>query len=423
MTNMIYKKIHYINWKTEAQIVVLSNDAMVEKLKVVQSTRTKAESNTKRVEFDNNHYGIDRKGDYISLYIYENGKYFIYKNNVMDEDKNKKQGQQVKKVDVTFDLKFRELNGLSIRKAFGFVDKEFKRCIPKQFYFINQRLLNKILFASAIDACSQYPSGCLGRLPDSHSMIKVKGRILPSKEYSFAFYSSGHCAEYGKFDTHNWLANKFAPYLFRLSKSEPYPILFQKEDEEFTYLMKPSKYSMDAVWKYYFNIKNSKEKQSEEYLQAKLIMNKTIGCWHRKDKSQKEIMSYDDHGSYQLAHIVAIALARGNQKILDMIESIGSAYIVHVCVDGIIYLGDRKFGQEKAELGAFTQEFIGADFKMKAMNVYCAIKNGECVKFKHGGFDLLNGEEIKNKKDFKFEDLENLDTKERVGEIIKWQEK
>lgn len=423
MSNMIYKKIHYINWKAEAKIIVLTDDEMVEKLKEVQSTREKAKSNTKRIEFDEKHYGLDKKGDYVSLYLFEKGRYVIYKNNFADEQKNKTQMNQAKRVDLTFDLKFRELNGISLRKAFGFVEKEFKRCIPKQFYFVNRRLIDKVLYASAIDACSQYPSGCLGLLPDSHTMKKIQGRVEPSEEYPFAFYSSGHCAEFNKFDTHKWMGKKFAPYLFRLLKDESYPLLITlPESEEVTFLMKASQYTMDEVWKYFFEIKNTKQKDSEEYMQAKLIMNKTIGCWHRKDKSKKDIMSYEDNGSYQLAHIVSIALARGNQKILNMIDAIGAPYIAHICVDGIIYLGDRQFGQEKTELGAFTQEFIGADFKMKGMNVYCAMKNGECVKFKHGGFDLLNGEEIQNKKEYTFEDLENLGTKERVGDVIKWQE-
>lgn len=422
MSNMIYRKIKYINWQHEAQIKVISNDEMVELVKKIQSSREKATSKTKRSDFDEFHYGIDKKGDYISLYLFENGKYIIYKNNMMDEAKNKPSAT-IKKVDSFFDKKFIELNGISLRRAFGFVEKEFKRCIPKQFYFLNPKYLNKQLFASAIDASSQYPSGCLGRLPDSHAAIRMKGRILPSAEFPFAFYTSGHCAEFGVFDTHDWFSNKLASFLFRFSKNEPYPLKLLLDDEEETILMKASDYTMDDIWNYFYKLKQEKEKDSEDYLTAKLVMNKTIGCWHRKDKDRKEIMSYDDHGSYQMAHIVAIAIARGNQKILDMVRKIGPQYIVQICVDGIIYLGDRKFGEEKAGLGKFSQELLGCDLKIKGMNVYCAIKDGKCVKFKHGGYDLLNGKEIDEKKEFTFEDLDNLSTKERVGDLIKWQEK
>ena len=185
--------------------------------------------------------------------------------------------------------------------------------------------------------------------------------------------------------------------------------------------MKASDYTMDSTWNYFYNIKNSCGKDTEEYKTAKLIMNKTIGCWHRKDKSKKRTMSYDDHGNYQLAHIVAIAIARGNQKILNMIEKIGEFFVIHVCVDGIIYLGDRKFGIDGSELGVFSQEFINADFEMAGINVYCAKSNDKCIKFKHGGFDLLDGKEINEDQNFDFSDLYKLSAKEHVGDLL-WEE-
>ena len=75
--NMIYQKINYINWKHEAEIKVLNNDDMVNKIKAIQAERTKAVSKTKRDEFDDKHYGLDRHGDYLSLYVFEDGKYVI----------------------------------------------------------------------------------------------------------------------------------------------------------------------------------------------------------------------------------------------------------------------------------------------------------------------------------------------------------
>ena len=417
MSNMIYKKINYINWKEEATIKVLQNDEMIEKLLNVKASRKLAPTKTKRADFDELSYGLDKKGDYVSLYMYEDGKYIIYKNNIMDDKKNNK--NIVKKVDREFDYKFREFTGTTLRKAFGFVDKTLKRCIPKQFYYVNPMYLNKKLIASSIDASSQYPSGCLGKLPDMHKAILVKGRAMPTEEYPFAFYASGHCAEYGVFDTHDWMGHKMAPYLFRMSPADPYPLRRLKDEEEETILMQASDYTMDETWRYFYNNKKNCEKDSEEYNLAKLIMNKTIGCWHRKDKDKKEIMTYDDHGSYQLAHIVAIAIARGNQKILNMIDRIKTGFVAHVCVDGIVYLGDKQFGAPEAELGVFSQEFTGCEFLMKGINVYCAMKNGKCEKFKHGGYDLLYGEEIdENKKDFTFEDLDYLSAKDRVGDII-----
>ena len=411
---MIYRKINYINWKEEAIKKVLSAEDMKAKLETIKATRTLAKTRTKRVDFDELHYGLDRHGDYLELYLFEDGKYYIYSNNLLDPNKNKE--ENVGEVDKLFDNKFKELNGLSLRLAYGFTDKAFKRCIPKQFYYINRSYINKLVKASSIDASSQYFSGCLGRLPDSHTAIVIKGRVEPNEEYPFAFYASGHCAEYGVFDTHNWLDSKFSFYLFRRDQREPWPFRFLKDEDEETILMKASNYTMDSTINYFYNIKNSFEKDTLEYQNAKSIILKIMGCWHRKDKDKKRIKPYDSHDSYRLAHIVAIAIARGNQKILDMVTQIGTNNAIHICVDGIIYLGNRVYGQEKSELGKFNQEFVNADFKMRDINVYCAkYENG--TKFKHGGYDLLDGKEIDETQNFDFEDLYKLERTEKLGDI------
>ena len=417
MSNMIYKKLNYINWKYEAQKVRLSASEMKQKLAEVMATRTKTETKTKRADYTELTYGIQKHGDYCELYLVENNKYIIYSTNMFDDKKN--EDSEYTRPDRLFDYKFRELNNnTSLRVAFGFAHKDIKRCIPRQFYFINKKYCNNIYKASAIDASSQYPSGCLGRLPDYHTAIGVQGRVQPTEEYPFAFYASGHCAEYGVFDTHNWLGNPLFPYLFRIDQREDYAFRPLPDDQELTILMKASEYTMDSTWNYFYANKNSCAKDTVEYDEAKLIMNKTIGCWHRKDKAKKRIMSYEDHGSYQLAHVVAIAIARGNQKILDMVNKIGLQFVLHICVDGIIYLGDRKFGIDETRLGEFAQEFIGADFMMKDINVYCAKQNGSCIKFKHGGFDLYDGSVIDENRDYTFDDLNKLSCTQRIGELI-----
>lgn len=414
---MIYNKVNYINWKYEATKITLSAAEMKAKLTEAFETRTKAATKTKRAEFTESTYGLQQHGDYCELYLFENGKYVIYSTNMFDDKKN--DSQTYSRPDRLFEYKFRELNNnTTLRKAFGFAHKDIKKCIPRQFYFINKKYCNNIYKASAIDASSQYPSGCLGRLPDYHTAKAVEGRALPTEEYPFAFYASGHCAEYGVFDTHEWLGNPLFPYLFRIDQREDYAFTPLSDSEEITILMKPSEYTMDETWHYFYNNKKSCVKDSKEYEEAKLIMNKTIGCWHRKDKDKKRLMTYDDHGSYQLAHIVAIAIARGNQKILDMVDKIGLQFVLHICVDGIIYLGDRQFGIEDSQLGRFAQEFINADFMMKDINVYCARKDNTCVKFKHGGFDLYEGSIIDENRNFEFDDLNKLSCTQRIGDLI-----
>ena len=411
------KKVNYIHWKTDAKRIVLSNDDMKAKLKEVLSTRHEAKTNTRVDDYINEDtYKAGIFGDYAELYMCENGKLVIYCNNVRDSKKNTK--EKIYRADRIFQQKFKELNGCGLEKAFGFVDKSLKRCIPKQFYYVDKSICDKKLIMSSIDASSQYASGCLGSLPDAHDSLYLEHYAEPTAEYPFAFYASGHIAIYGELDTHNWLSHKLWKYLFRLGKKEPWPFRPLPQEEEHTILMKASPYKMDSTWNYFYNIKQSYEKDSEEYLNAKQVILEVMGQWHRKDKDQKRIMTYDDGGSFQLAHIVAVAIARGNQKILNKIDEIGLDLVAHVCVDGIIYIGKEIFGQPGARLGVFCQEFAGVPTIIRDINVYMA-KDEHNYKFRHAGYDLLYNNDIDDNKIYDFEDLYHLESKESIGDIIK----
>lgn len=415
MSNRMYNKIKYIYWAKEATKIVLNADDMKKKIEEVAANRAKIESKTKRADFTNDTYNIDKHGDYYELYLFEDGQYRIYSCNGMDDKKNKK--RTFIRADQTFDYKFRELNGLSLRKAFGFCGAQVKRCIPKQFYYINERLVNKIILASSIDASSQYPSGCLGKLPDAHTKMAVRGRAYPTEEYPFAFYSSGHLAIYGELDTHDWFDSKYFLDLFRYGDDE-YALQNVRDEDEITVLCKASQYTMDSTWEYFYNAKKSCKKGSDDYNKAKLVMNSTIGQWHRKDKDMKRVMTYDDHGSYQMAHIAAVAIARGNQKILNKVKELNELRIAHICVDGIIYLGDDITGSSESKMGQFEQEFAGCQFMMTGINCYAAEKDGKPVKFKHGGYDLIDGHDIDDRIIYGIKDLSRLSAKERIGEIL-----
>lgn len=426
--------IFYIDWQKEATCEILTAEEMIAKLKELKETRTRIKGSPKaeikaRDKFDLTNYHIKIKGDYVDVYLYEKSGYKIYTNNFKDQSKNKTAEALTGGIrpDILFDAKFKHFNGISVRRAYGFVEATFKACIPKQFYYINDRFrsdtqkIRKVV-ASSIDASSQYPSGCLGRLPDAHTGVRVDHYMEPTEEYPFAFYNDGHCAEYGVFNTRNWLTSEFAPYLFRFDQSHRYCLLNLPDDQITTILMKPSEYTMDETWHYFYDQKKQCKKGTAEYEDAKGVMNKTIGMWHRKDKDEKANgYDYNNHGSYQLAHIVAIAIARGNQKILNKIEEIGAPHILHVCVDGIIYKGSYKHGIDESKLGEFAQEFIGADFVMTDYNNYIALQDDHCIKFKHGSFDLLNGQPIDENKDFIIEDLFHLTQKDRVVNYL-WED-
>lgn len=420
MTDM-WKKLNYISWKTEAKRILLSNDEMKAKLQEVMSSRSIAASNTKVADFINEDtYKTEIFGDYVELYMRENGNYVIYCNNLRDSTKNTT--DKPFRADKIFQAKFKELTGVGLQAAFGYVDKTLKRCIPKQLDYINKKYCNETLLMSSIDASSQYASGCLGLLPDAHTAVYVEHYAEPTAEYPFAFYASGHLAIYNELDTHKWVDNPLFPNLFRLKKKDDWPFRHLSRDQEHTILMKASLYNMNDTWRYFYNIKQSYPKDSKEYGEAKLVMNQVIGQWHRKDKDKKRAFTYDDNGSFKLAHIVAVAIARGNQKILNKVEELDLSSVAHICVDGIIYIGNKVFGQPEVDLGVFCQEFTGVPTVIRDINVYMA-KDKNNYKFRHAGYDLINGEDIDDKKEYDFTDLYNLSQKERIGDMIKkWED-
>lgn len=413
-----FKKLNYIYWGKEAIKVTLPNDQMILKIKKVLNEREKANSKTLRKDFTEKTYGLTKRGDYYELYMMEGGRYYIYASNVMDDSKNKKKA--ILRPDKLFDAKFIELNGKSLRKAFGFVDKEFKRCIPKQFYYINKRLIGKKVIASSIDASSQYPSGCYGKMPDSHDPLIFDHYEKPTPDYPFAFYpKSGHLAIYGELDTRNWLSSRYVLDLFRIDGDDEYAFHSVPADKDETIMFKASDHELDETWDYFYQNKKMAEKDSQEYLDAKLVMNSAIGCWHRKDRRDTRSMPYSDKGSYQLAHLAAVAIARGNQKILDKCAKIGEEKILHICVDGIIYTGDTDWSDVSQEdIGKFHADFLGCDFKMLGMNLYAAEKDGSPIKFRHASMDLMDGKKINDSEPHFIKDLDRLGAKERICDLV-----
>lgn len=375
----IDRQLRYINWKKESNVIRLSQEDFANKYNELINTRKSIQYTTIRYLYsDEDVFSIQVKSDYRILCLKEKGKYIRYSTNEFDNTKNDQEEYQGSKAIVEFISKFKELNDTTLYKAFGTTEIEFKRNIPKQFYYLNRDCLHKELIASSIDGCSQYPSNMCGLLPDSHTMIEVNGRVEPNEEYPFAFYKSGHLAEYKVFDTHKWLLSPYFDRLFRLFK-EDWPILNLKDNEEVTYLMKASKYTLDDVWEYFY------DRRKIDNL-AKLVMNSSIGMMHT-----------EKYNSYKYAHLVAIAIARGNQKILNMCERIGYKNIIHICVDGIIYKGSQVYGVDYKKLGVFNQEFIGCDFLISNMNKYIAMKDNKCIKAKHGNCNtnLITDAEIK----------------------------
>lgn len=363
MMNRNLKQTLYIFWLKEANKVHVDAEQFVNKVnELKEQGRTEIDYSSRTINYYNfKTYSIREIGKYMYLYfVVKNEGPQMYIVNSKDPTKNTKNHLKGSECIEMFEDKFKEQSSTTLIKAFGTVDETFKRNICKGFYYVKYGSQYSYC-ASSIDASSQYPSGLYGLLPDSHTQIKVEGRVKPTADYPFAYYSSGHIAIYNEFDSHDWLSHKLSPYLFRLKGD--YQLL---NNDDYTILMKPSKYTLNDVWQYFFD-------NRAEHPEYKDVMNETIGMMHT-----------NYYKTRKFAHLAAIAIARGNNKILKMVDKIGVNNILHICVDGIIYEGNKVYGIEEKLIGQFKQEFVDCVIRINGANSYIAMKDGKVVKYKHG---------------------------------------
>ena len=380
--------LKYIYWKNEETYVILKINEFNEKLDYYKKNGQLVKYKTLRDEWNLKSYFYEEKGYYRHLYTFEgNGKYIHYTCNYIDDTKNKRevrlarQGRSSNRIEQKL---FKEFNGVSERVAFGYCDRELiYRCIPKQLYYVNEKYLHKNLSnISKVDYSSHYPDNMQGLMPNWREQKIVKGRAKPTKEYPFAFYiKSGMCAEYNRFDMHDWLNSQLVFQLFG-KRYEPVP-----DKQEETILCKPSKYKFDEVIKFLYDKKLKGEKI--DGMDAKMVLNASIGFKHLSNIHSKRS---------RLDHIAAIVLGRANQQMLDLYSVLGGK-VLQIIVDGIIYKGDNKIGVDEKYLGALHQEIIGQEFRMRGMNQYIFFKDGKCTNECHSGFN-------DNIKTDKLEDIE-----------------
>lgn len=364
------QRLKYINWRSEAVMKNIKNEDFKNKLEELRNLGGKpTATQTARLEFINHNYHLDLKGAYRYLYTRENNRYTIYTTNIHDDSKNTGMISHSGRTSITnLQKEFKNKYGCTFRKAFGYTPEDYKRCIPKSFIYLNPRCIGKIMpLVSAIDGCSQYPSSLCGDLPDAHDCQFYDGTVKPTAEYPFAFYlNSGHVAQYKVFDTHNWTRNYYYRFLFN------YDIFDAtiKPEEDQTVLMAKSPFKFDELMEHYYE-------QRKTNPEAKMILNSTIGYFHTTNYKE-----------FQLAHLAAITIARSNQRMLDMIDKIGGPNsIVHVVVDGIIYLGSDKIGLDEKKFGTFHQEFVGCKIYIRGTNAYVVMDKDQVIKVRHGAYN------------------------------------
>lgn len=275
---------------------------------------------------------------------------------------------------VNIRAKFKELENAGFKTCFGTVDDKILRCVPKQFYWSkNEPYFG---FVSSVDFSSHYPACLCGDLPDSHTAIEMPGTVKPNKEYKFAFYiKSGHLAIYKEFDTHDWETNlQFGlTDLFRFRSYRTYDDTYKvvKPKNDVTILMKAADKKLDAVIKYFYDRKSYDT-------EAKLTLNAAIGQMHRK--------KYDRD---KFAHLAAVAIARANNKMLNLVSNVKKSDIIQIQVDGIIYKGDKKLGIDTKYLGAPVQEVLNKECRWERIGAYMIKMNDTEYKIKCQGYNSM----------------------------------
>ena len=411
-------KYSYIEWHYMATLVKLKSDEFEAKFKEISSKGTVAATKTKVVDWylkDEVKYSLEKTKKYYRLYVCdENNDLYIYTTNWFDTTKDGSSGTDAIQ---SFMREFaKQTEGKDNRKCFakyfGTTEEEFKNCVPKQLYYISSSYTDKeynervIDHVSSIDDSSHYPSCGCGILPDSHTAVRYEGTVEPTEEYPFAFYiKSGHSAEYGVYDTHDWVRSFYYPWLMKIDDKRKiiYPRADIGKEDDITVLMKPAKVTLDNVWKHFYELRHEDEV-------AKLVMNATIGNFHR-----------NNYKAYKYAHIASVIIARANDKQLRMMDYIGHKNVLHACVDGIIYKGNFEIGIKDKIMGEYHQEFTDCKFKMRGMNSYIAFsQNGELEKFKHGAYNYIKDtdKEISNNPPESFKDMYDWIKRDKLGEVI-----
>lgn len=388
--NAFLKGLKYINWRQEAIFETYTIDAFNELLEDLTANGTEVrEGFTIRLNYKEDYWSLTQKGYWKKLYFYRDGKYHVIFSHALDDKKNQDQQKGLSvpnkglKCNTLINEKFKELNGVSRRKAFGYCDKEkINKCCPKQLYYIKgEDVLKELNHVSKVDYSSHYPASQCGRMPTWTGCKEVEGCVKPTEEYPFAFYLKAQmCAEYGVFDMHDWYKkDKYREFVFNLYYDEQ---LINRDADigETTILCKASEYTMDSTFDYFYSEKkNDKYKELKEGITAKDVLNASIGYEHLKNMANSR---------NRLDHLACITIARANQKILDLACQPGiKGRVLMIVVDSIIYKSPYYMGDKEEKLGSLKQEHLDCDFIMRGTNQYMFFKDGQCVDMCHSAFN------------------------------------
>ena len=358
-----YKRLYHIEFETKLRYLLTNNYTKLNKYK-----------STKRDHWIDKSFILcyEKGKKQVSLQIYEDNNFIRYISKCRD-DKNKVSKSALAKLN----NEFKKRTGKCLTKAFGKSPQYFKKCAPSPLYYQNQVYAIAPSFIHNVceeDFSSHYPAEALLDLPDAKTWITVPGRVLPNEEYKFAFYpETGHIAIYNEFDTHNFIREQNK---YKASEEERIYKTDYLGHETETVLMKAAKERI-AELEVNYAIKNTYLEDTEEYNDAKLVLNKFIGEFEQNNKQ-----AYNKH---PFAHLAAVIKWRANIKMFRLIKQIGEQNVIQVCVDGLLHKGPA-IGTYEKKLGNLVIKEENAKMIQRGINQYIVF--GKEIHKCHQGLDL-----------------------------------
>lgn len=348
--------LRYVDWRREADIFTCDKQEINDILDSLDKQKEIKEVNSRKTVrtfwYDCWYYNENEKSIYCAD---EEGKYFIYKSELGSKNLDRLERKGTLCAKALFE-KFTERTGQSKSDAFGYFTynkrKEIEiihkcnRCVGPFIWsdskYVNRRVEN----VWKADVSSAYPFSAGERLPDAKTAILVEGMELPSEEWPVAFYSSGHVAEYGMYDTwidmHNFLYKFCRGNRAKKSKHGEDYVRFD-EDNNYTILMKYSEYSLKEEFEYFYSRKKTDDL-------AKDIMNCSIGTFDSLDwdKKNKGLINWKSHYSYY-GHLRAVILARHNHRMCQEYDNLmKKGYkLITVQTDSLMWIGGPYEGAVK----------------------------------------------------------------------------
>lgn len=367
-----YHDKKYINFRKEADKYKLTHDSFIEKInKLKEENFEQIPITTMRELMPPKTFTVGFKNRCATLAVFNGQDYSFYYSDVKDE-KNK----TTKNPMPQFRLDFLERTGKTLVEAFGKSSQDLKVCVPQPIYYQNPMFARNVMLNKVCkeDFSSHYPSCAIGKLPDASTAKTVNKYCLPDEEYEFAFYpETGHIAIYNEFDTHCWTTMQ---KIYGASEEERRFKTDYLGRENKTILMKAAKERIVELVTYY-EAKNKLSKDTEEYNQAKLFLNKFLGMFEQNNLEAYKRLPF--------AHLAAVIKWRANIKMFKLIKTIGEMKVIQVCVDGLLHIGPA-FGTKDKKLGNLICEEENAKAIQKGINQY--IVYGDQIHKCHAGLDV-----------------------------------